>query len=63
MRLALISDIHSNLEAFEAVERAVALGFSEEDLLRTLQGRLRMKTANENTGIPPGRKTADRSYL
>jgi len=47
----------------EAVERAVALGFREEDLLRTLQGRLRMRAGAEEAAWHKGRKIADRSCL
>ena len=52
----------------EAVERAAAAGFTERDLLLTLQGRLRMRAVEEEEdggggGYPPGRKVADRSYL
>ena len=47
----------------EAVERAVAQGFQESDLLRALQGRLRLRAAEQNEEATLGRRIADRSYL
>lgn len=52
----------------QAVDRAVALGFREEDLLRTLQGRLRMRGAvtdddDETDDETPPWLLAGRSYL
>ena len=49
-----------------AVEQAVALGFREEDLLRTLQGRLRMRRSrapNLHDDDTPPWLLAGRSYL
>ncbi len=46
----------------EAVERTLELGFREEDLLRSLQGRLRMRRPALGSKVS-GRKIADRSYL
>ena len=47
----------------EAVNRAKELGFREEDLLRTLQGRLRMRENEPEEPWPPGHRIADRSCL
>lgn len=47
----------------ETIARAAELGFSEEDVLRALQGRLRLRTAAEEDAAAPGREVAHRSYL
>jgi len=47
----------------EALERAEGLGFGGEELLRTLQGRLRMRSAPDGHEAALGRKIAERSYL
>jgi len=47
----------------EAIAGAAELGFREEDVLRALQGRLRLRAIGEEDAAIPGREVAHRSYL